>query len=344
MLVCLQTSQPPPLLVGKGPYLAMALRRLLSVAAAARLPGNCAPSSLAPAEELGSAALRWPLQPAWLKFAARLAQSQPMHTSAPAMHAADASLPAPAATTTPHEHPGGAAELHAAGSDAQSNPLGWAPPPSGATEGESSHEQGPPTRSITRAELRTLRKEAAGEAESSLKGGSETESARMAGPSATSPTSAAGYRQTDVRGEAESSPTGRLPLPSETSAPGRGGLWAGSSRKRPPRGTAPPEPQPPNPKHPFGGTRRSPPPAPSVGGIQAEALVGALGPPQFERIGKVTAGYSVERTPQFAIVELGAAQYKVRYSALLAGALPSHLIPACRQSLSFCQIFCAYQT
>ncbi|KAK9822165.1 hypothetical protein WJX81_003172 [Elliptochloris bilobata] len=45
--------------------------------------------------------------------------------------------------------------------------------------------------------------------------------------------------------------------------------------------------------------------------MQAEALTAALGPPQFERIGRVDGRYSVKRTPQFAIVELGPAQYKV---------------------------------
>lgn len=89
-----------------------------------------------------------------------------------------------------------------------------------------------------------------------------------------------------------------------------------SRRARPP---APPQPRLPSKAHPFAGTRHAPSPAPSAGGIQAEALTGALGPPQYECIGRVSGRYSVERTPEFAIVELGPAQYKVLQ---LPGLLP----------------------
>jgi len=58
------------------------------------------------------------------------------------------------------------------------------------------------------------------------------------------------------------------------------------------------------------GARRRPRPAPA--GVQAEALPALLGPPQFERLGKVDGRYTVPRTPEFAIVELGPAQYKAR--------------------------------
>ena len=93
-------------------------------------------------------------------------------------------------------------------------------------------------------------------------------------------------------------------------APPSGRQWQPgvSRRARPP---APPQPCLPSKPHPFAGTRRAPSPAPSAGGIQAEALTGALGLPQYECIGRVSGRYSVERTPEFAIVELGPAQYKV---------------------------------
>ena len=50
-----------------------------------------------------------------------------------------------------------------------------------------------------------------------------------------------------------------------------------------------------------------------------------LGPPQYECIGRVSGRYSVERTPEFAIVELGPAQYKVLE---LPGSLPQSVVPA----------------
>jgi hypothetical protein len=100
------------------------------------------------------------------------------------------------------------------------------------------------------------------------------------------------------------------PVPRSAAAPGQ----AGAARSRPPRGDGwwQAAPRGDAAKQPFGGTRRAPPPAPSAGGVQAEALPALLGPPQFERLGKVDGRYTVPRTPEFAIVELGPAQYKAR--------------------------------
>jgi len=100
------------------------------------------------------------------------------------------------------------------------------------------------------------------------------------------------------------------PAPRSAAAPGQ----ASAARSRPPRGDGwwAAAPRADAAKAPFGGTRRAPPPAPSAGGVQAEALPALLGPPQFERLGKVDGRYTVPRTPEFAIVELGPAQYKAR--------------------------------
>ncbi len=100
------------------------------------------------------------------------------------------------------------------------------------------------------------------------------------------------------------------PVPRSAAAPGQ----AGAARSRPPRGDGwwQAAPRADAAKIPFSGTRRAPPPAPSAGGVQAEALPALLGPPQFERLGKVDGRYTVPRTPEFAIVELGPAQYKAR--------------------------------
>ena len=121
---------------------------------------------------------------------------------------------------------------------------------------------------------------------------------------------------------AGSAGAGRQAAPA--AAPSSGRQWQpGTSRRaRPP---APPAPRLPSKPHPFAGTRQAPSPAPSVGDIQAEALTGALGPPQYECIGRVSGRYSVERTPEFAIVELGPAQYKVL----------ELLVPQLRRELAF---------
>lgn len=212
--------------------MAMALRRLLSLAATGCLPRSDLAGRLSPTHELG----RFALQAAQdAPYAMRPAQTVPA-----ALVFALATVRMRSTDATPPATPDDEAAAGAAGS-AAARQVPAAEPPAADSRASST--------------------------------GASSQAAPVAGP-----------------------PSGRQGQPDV------------SRRARPP---LPPPLRLPSKPHPFAGTRKAPSPAPSAGGMQAEALTGALGPPQYECIGRVSGRYSVERTPEFAIVELGPAQYKV---------------------------------